>query len=169
MFKLLQYKKPPKSRPTFSLAMSLSNKAVFKVSQQVESNRLRTWLFLVMVPFGGFPGGNRADSSGLFCCRLCSLISLLTCTSPSSTRDQLWRRWRNRFSLLSSAFALPQKKRVSGKKKQARQGSNFYPSLSENRYTRVPRQSKRFHACCPSKCILSHPTVPKGVLTICTR
>lgn len=68
------------------------------------------------------------------------------------------------------SFCSPTKEACEwGGKKQARRGSNFYPSLSENRYTRVPRQSKRFHACCPSKCILSHPTVPKGVLTICTR
>lgn len=68
------------------------------------------------------------------------------------------------------SFCSPSKEACEwGMKKQARRGSNFYPSLSENRYTRVPRQSKRFHTCCPSKCILSHPTVPKGVLTICTR
>lgn len=66
------------------------------------------------------------------------------------------------------SFCSPSKEACEwGMKKQARRGSNFYPSLSENRYTRVPRQSKRFHTCCPSKCILSHPTVPKGVLTIC--
>lgn len=145
------------------------SESVKQSSLQSKSSRLRTWLFLVMVPFGGFPGGNRADSSGLFRCRLCSLISLLTCTSPSSTRDQLWRRWRNRFSHFLQLLLSLKRSVWVGKKKQARQGSNFYPSLSENRYTRVPRQSKRFHACCPSKCILSHPTVPKGVLTICTR
>lgn len=108
--KLLQYKKKKKKQThIFS-----GSESVKQSSLQSKSSRLRTWLFLVMVPFGGFPGGNHADSSGLFRCRLRSLISLLTCTSPSSTRDQLWRRWRNRFSLLSSAFALPQKKRVSG-------------------------------------------------------
>lgn len=44
-----------------------------------------TALSQVMPPFGGLPGGNRADRARLFRCRLRSLISsLLRCSSPQS-------------------------------------------------------------------------------------
>lgn len=59
----------------------------------------------VMPPFGGLPGGNRADRARLFRCRLRSLISsLLRCASPQSAGDPPTRQ-RNHF--LPLVFCLP--------------------------------------------------------------
>lgn len=141
--------------------MSLSNKAVFKVSPADWGHGCSWWWFhLVAFQVATV---------------LTVLQALLADISPDMhftfehKRSAVEKMEKSFFPTFFS-FCSPSKEACEwGKKKQARQGSNFYPSLSENRYTRVPRQSKRFHACCPSKCILSHPTVPKGVLTICTR
>lgn len=148
------------------LLVNLSNKEILKVSQQVESNRLRTTLFLV-----GFQVATRQTMLG------CSAAG--SAHSSHFSWEAVHRQapeichWEDG-KIIFFHFLLPpprppalppQRSSCLSVIEQARWRSNFYPK--ENRYTHIHRQSKHFHgSCVPATHTFS---VPKGVLTICTR
>lgn len=127
-FKLLRQRK----RPTVSLVVSPSNKEILKVSQQVESNRLRTrlrfWWCLHLV---GFQVATRLTALGCSAAGSAHWSPLSwDAVSPPSTRDLPRRRQRNRFLHFSSASPPPLSKEapVCLVIQRARWRSNFYPS-----------------------------------------
>lgn len=140
------------------------NKAVFKVSQQVESNRLRTQLLLVMLPLGGFPGGKPRRR---FWAQLAHISPEMRFTSERK-RSAAEKKEKSFFSTFFSS-PLPTLRR-SPRASAKTASETRIELLSECKRKQVQTHAFFFFAhAVPANAHVLIPTAPKGVLTICTR